>query len=315
MQWIPGSTDKDDVGVSPVWIIPITGLLATLFWESPLLLPAKLLTVLLHEMGHAMAALAFGGQVERIVISPQESGETIISNITGLVPFSVAASMGYFGSALIGGFCLHRGLRARLERLTLIVLSGLLFYFSMLFTRGADTAFLTGTGWAIALALLAIPGRAVARAALLVVGTLLLWYCFFDLFDFIRPGSSTDADLLAQYLVREGHIARGAVSTAATGIASAWVLILACGLLVTLHRVSVASDRTAAPAPAESTPEIPEQEAFPGELTPEVELWLMQRGLGADGQPLLPVGMELPAIPPATQPVAEAPCPAKKQYS
>lgn len=281
--------------VSPIWIVPVTGLLATLFWDGLLVLPAKLLTVFVHEIGHAVAAMAVGAQVEKIVITLGESGETIVKNLSGVPAFTVAVSAGYFGSALVGAALLNRGLAARMERMTLLAFSIGLAYVSVLFTEGAGTAFLTGIGWALAFLVPVALGRNAARATLLVVGTLLLWYCFFDLFDFAGPGGRTDADILADFLARQRVIAPDSVVAASRTAAATWAVGMALGLYLLLRGPILQGSAAAAPRAEEAAASEAEQTGFPGELTEEVELWLMERGLGADGQPLLPDGMELPS--------------------
>ena len=284
------------MSVSPIWIIPLTGLAATLFWEGTVLLPAKLLTVLVHEMGHAVVALLGGAHVERIVISLGESGETIVTKLRGLPAFAAAVSAGYLGSALVGGACLNRGILGRFERLTLLTFSLVLAYMSLLFTKGADPAFLTGIGWACALMVPVFLGRRASRATLLALGTLLLWYCFFDLFDFTGPASRTDADILADFLARQGFIKSASVPLASTIVALSWAIAIALCVFLLLRGPALGAHSGAHPgqAEADAATRSAEQEVFPGELTPEVELWLLQRGLAPDGQPLLADGIELP---------------------
>lgn len=282
------------------WLIPITGLLATVFWDSPLLLPAKLLTVLLHEMGHATVAMLFGAEVERISVTLQESGETIVTKLQTLPAFVAAVSAGYLSSALAGALVLNRGVAGGFGRVTLLFASLCLGYTSLLFTRGADTAFLIGMGWSLSFLVLAVFGRQVARAALVVLGTLILWYCFFDLFDFADAQSRTDADILSDFLVREGLIGQDARPLVSATIALSWAVLIVL-LLFGLLRGQLLGKQRVPVAPGPPPEELPE--SFPGELSPEVELWLMQRGLGADGKPLIPGdGIHLPAEGPQRDP-------------
>ena len=50
--------------------------LAMLFWDTRPLWPVRMLVVLFHELGHALAALATGGEVLSISLSPDEGGVT-----------------------------------------------------------------------------------------------------------------------------------------------------------------------------------------------------------------------------------------------
>ena len=65
-----------------------------LLWDTPLVYPIKIFVVMLHELGHALAALITGGQVVGIQIYPEQGGVTFTR---GGWPF-VILSAGYVGS-------------------------------------------------------------------------------------------------------------------------------------------------------------------------------------------------------------------------
>jgi hypothetical protein len=67
-------------------------------FAAPLVYPLRLLTVLLHEGGHAIAAILTGGRVVEIAVSAGESGHTVS---TGGIPF-VITSAGYLGGLTAG---------------------------------------------------------------------------------------------------------------------------------------------------------------------------------------------------------------------
>jgi len=46
------------------------------FWYTPVVYPLKIFVVLLHEMSHALAIWATGGQVESITLNPMQGGVT-----------------------------------------------------------------------------------------------------------------------------------------------------------------------------------------------------------------------------------------------
>ena len=52
----------------------IVGTIAS--WNSPLLMPIKLLVVFLHELSHGLMALATGGEVLDLHIAENETGAT-----------------------------------------------------------------------------------------------------------------------------------------------------------------------------------------------------------------------------------------------
>lgn len=74
------------------------------FWlaKHPMTAPLRLATTYLHEMGHALAALATGGSVQAICVGDDEGG---IANTQGGMHMLILVS-GYGLSALIGAMAL-----------------------------------------------------------------------------------------------------------------------------------------------------------------------------------------------------------------
>jgi hypothetical protein len=82
--------------------IVLTFLIFTL-WSTPLVQPIKLMVVLLHEMSHGLMALASGGTVHDIVITPDEGGACRSDGGNVIL----IASAGYLGSMFFGGMILR----------------------------------------------------------------------------------------------------------------------------------------------------------------------------------------------------------------
>ena len=89
------------------------------FWSAPWLAPLRLLVVLVHETGHALATLLFGGRVERILVGADESGQCLSSVPAGWLPQIAVYSAGYVGSAVSGALQLILAFRFRLHRAVL----------------------------------------------------------------------------------------------------------------------------------------------------------------------------------------------------
>ncbi|MGO9831122.1 MAG: M50 family metallopeptidase [Myxococcaceae bacterium] len=90
--------------------------LGLLFWDSPLLTPVKLLVVMGHESGHAVATLLAGGKVQRVVLSPDQSGACLSALPSGAWRTVVVYSAGYVGSAVAGAVLLVLAFRFNLAR-------------------------------------------------------------------------------------------------------------------------------------------------------------------------------------------------------
>lgn len=67
-------------------------------WDTAIIYPLKIFVVLLHEVSHAVAAVATGGSVERILLDVHQGGATYT---LGGNPF-ITLSAGYLGSLLWG---------------------------------------------------------------------------------------------------------------------------------------------------------------------------------------------------------------------
>ncbi len=69
-----------------------------LMWDTWLVAPLKLFVVLLHEVSHGLAAIATGGAIDRIVITPDQGGACYCGGGDAFLTLSA----GYLGSLLWG---------------------------------------------------------------------------------------------------------------------------------------------------------------------------------------------------------------------
>ncbi len=81
----------------------IISLLTILLWKSIIIYPIKIFVVLLHEISHGIAAIMSGGNIIKIIITPELGGETVT---TGGVKFLIASS-GYLGSLFFGAMLFY----------------------------------------------------------------------------------------------------------------------------------------------------------------------------------------------------------------
>jgi hypothetical protein len=78
-----------------------------LLWNTPAVYPVKIFVVLLHEISHGIMAVATGGTIQEIVITPDQGGACICP---GGSPF-LTLSAGYLGSLAWGGLLLAVAMR------------------------------------------------------------------------------------------------------------------------------------------------------------------------------------------------------------
>ncbi|MCE9597792.1 MAG: M50 family metallopeptidase [Spirochaetia bacterium] len=241
---------------SGIWVALGTAVLLTVFWDTSFILPFKYLVVLVHEMFHGLSSMVFGARIQQILIHPGESGETLVTGLRGGIGVTISVSAGYLGSALSGALLLRRGLFESFERTALAIFGGVILYMTLLFTHGGSLAFTTGLGWSLCLLFCAALGPQYARNALIIVGTMFLWYSFFDLFDFTRDVKQTDAGILARYARSQLHI-ESSLGFVSTFISIAWALFMLVAvwmILAPLLKRQAAQPVAAPPAPPANQP-------------------------------------------------------------
>ncbi len=190
-------------------------------WYTPLIYPLKLFVVLAHEVSHGLMALATGGTIQRIVITPDQGG---FCQCPGGNAF-LTLSAGYLGS-LGWGAVLVLAARARRpapRTVTTILGVGLLLLtaFYVRNTFGILFGALFGAGL--------IAARGLPRGAhVMLLNALGLTSCLYALLDIKsdvldRPYLHSDASMLAQ-LTGVPTIVWGVVWIAA-GLAVSWLLL------------------------------------------------------------------------------------------
>jgi hypothetical protein len=174
------------------------------FWDWPFLLPFKLLAVMGHETGHALAALLVGGSVDRVSLSLNEAGECLSRIPDGFLARVMVFSAGYVGSALISVALLVLTYRFNARRVMLgaacawLALMGLFYArdgFTLLFALGMAALFAAGARW--------LPDSLVGGLNLFIASFTAL-YAVMDLKDDLWNSavrSRSDAQLLADVTI------------------------------------------------------------------------------------------------------------------
>lgn len=205
-------------------------------WDTVFVYPLKILTVLFHEMSHALAALLTGGEVLAIHLTSQQGGACLTRGGNAFL----VTSAGYVGSMLFGAALIlasarsraHRGLVRALGLVVLLVtvsVVGLKSPFAFVFGLLAGAALLAA-GWKLS--------EHACELILKVVGVTSCLYALFDIRDdvLLRPGIGSDADRLA---------AMTGVPTLVWGVL--WIG-LAGWVAVWTIRVALRSERRRAPS-------------------------------------------------------------------
>lgn len=201
------------------------------FWDWAPLLPFKLLAVMGHETGHAVASLLVGGSVDRVSLSLNEAGECLSRIPEGFLARVAVFSAGYVGSALISVALLVLTFRFDARRPMLaaacgwLALMGALYArdgFTLLFAIGMSAAFGAGAKW--------LP-EALVGALNLFIASFTALYAVMDLKDDLWNSAvraHSDAQLLANVTVVPALVWAALWTLVSVGVlvAGAWLALI-----------------------------------------------------------------------------------------
>ena len=126
------------------WQLAGLTLLIVALWQSPVLLPLRILVVFFHELSHALATIATGGTVVAMSINAMEGGQ--VTSLGG--NRFLALSAGYTGSLLIGVALVVLAVRTSLDRLTVGLLGVIMLLVAAAYLRDAFALAFTGAAGA-----------------------------------------------------------------------------------------------------------------------------------------------------------------------
>jgi hypothetical protein len=110
------------------------------------------LSTVFHELGHGLAALAVGGEFERLAIYANGSGVAYSRGVPSGVPDAIVSAGGLVGPAVFAALAFVAGRRGKLSRIFLALLAASLLTLTILFVRnGFGLVFcllvVAGFGW------------------------------------------------------------------------------------------------------------------------------------------------------------------------
>ena len=178
------------------WQLMLLTAVVFALWQTPLVVPLKILVVFFHELAHGGAAIATGGSIESISVNAQQGG---VAYTRGGSRF-VILTAGYLGSLAIGATLLVIALRTQADRLVLGALGGLMVLVAALYIRdlfALGFCLATGAAMLAASRFLPLPG---CDLMLRVIGLTSLIYVPYDIFDdtLRRANLRSDARMLAE---------------------------------------------------------------------------------------------------------------------
>ena len=190
-------------------------------WDTPAVYPLKVFVVLLHEVSHAMTALATGGTVERIVLDPNQGGACYCPGGNAFLTLSA----GYLGSLAWGGLLISAGQMKRINSRWVTAAVGLLVIgLTLAYVRSAF-GFWFGLAFGAVLLLGAL--RLTSGVNQMILLTLGLTSCLYAILDIKsdvldRPELRSDAAMLGD-LTGIHTLVWGVLWIAIAVVASAWL--------------------------------------------------------------------------------------------
>jgi hypothetical protein len=168
-----------------------------LLWNTPFIYPLQVFVVFLHEISHGIAAVATGGSIQRITLSPLLGGACYCPGGNAFLTLS----SGYLGSLLWGAAILEAGQRSGRHAGRVVQGIGVgVVLLTLLFVRGAfGLLFGILFGGALVLAARRLPTEW-NRTLLTVLGLTSALYAILDIKSDVldRPHLPSDAHMLAQ---------------------------------------------------------------------------------------------------------------------
>lgn len=176
-------------------LILITALVFAL-WNTPALLPLKILTVFFHEAAHGLAALLTGGEIEALTLSPAQGGMATTRGGNVFLIFSA----GYVGSLLIGVLLFLIARHTRFDRALMALLGLAMLLLTALYIRDLfAVVFTTTTGIAL-LTSARFLSQPINDLLLRIIALTSMIYVPYDIFSdtIARSSMRSDAFMLAE---------------------------------------------------------------------------------------------------------------------
>ncbi len=178
------------------WLLPVLVIVVVGLWQTPILMPLKLLIVFFHESSHALMTVLTGGKVEKMVIDSAQGGYVLSRGGNRFLILSA----GYLGSLLWGVSIYLSALYSRRDSLIMGILGTVVIVIAILFVR-SWFAFIFSMAVGVGMLLLAAQADHAANDLLLrVIGIVSMLYVPLDIYSdtLARSGLSSDARMLAE---------------------------------------------------------------------------------------------------------------------
>ncbi len=176
-------------------LIVITALVFAL-WNTPLLLPLKILTVFFHEAAHGLAAVFTGGEIEALTLSAAQGGMATTRGGNIFVIYSA----GYLGSLAIGLLLFLIARHTRFDRALMALLGLAMLLLTALYIRDFFAVVFTAVTAIALLASARFLRQSINDLFLRIIALTSMIYVPYDIFSdtIARSTLRSDAFMLAE---------------------------------------------------------------------------------------------------------------------
>ncbi|MCX4240895.1 M50 family metallopeptidase [Paraliomyxa miuraensis] len=133
--WMKSEAARRRTKAALVWSIVLTALLYSIPFGQLIGYPLILLSTLVHEAGHGLAAIVVGGNFERFVMFADASGMAYSTGVQPGWPQALVAAGGLVGPALVAGLAFVAARRAGWSRAFLVLMSAVALALLVLVVR------------------------------------------------------------------------------------------------------------------------------------------------------------------------------------
>jgi Peptidase M50B-like len=178
------------------WQIIVLTIAAFALYETPALMPLRLLVVFFHELSHGLTAILTGGSIVSLTLSPDEGG---LATTTGGNLFLIV-SAGYVGSLMVGVLLFLIALRTTFDRLAVAALGICTLLIAALYIRDSFALVFCGLAGAALLLVARFTLASVNDLVLRIIGLTSMLYVPQDIVSdtISRSHLRSDARILAE---------------------------------------------------------------------------------------------------------------------
>jgi hypothetical protein len=171
-------------------VIVILTIFSIVLWNTIVIYPIKLFTVLLHEISHGIAAILTGGKIVVLEINQDLSGQCTIDGGYHLI----IASSGYIGSLIFGLLFIYSAYNLKKSKWFILFTISILLFFPILYSTNLLIKFFS---FGIAILLLLVTykfNNSLKKYFFIFLGMVSSFYVLIDIKNDLLTSSTLNSD-------------------------------------------------------------------------------------------------------------------------